>query len=78
MRVISKAVANCESPKYISCEFGNFHPQPNKINTTTKDTMKEQDIKKYHLLTGHMVSADHYISRDPVNIYHTRCKLFTY
>ena len=36
--------------------------------------MKEQDIKKDHLLPGQMVSADHYISRSPGRIYHTKGK----
>ena len=36
--------------------------------------MKEQDLKKDNLLPGQMVSADHYISRDPVRLYHTKGK----
>ena len=36
--------------------------------------MKEQELKKDHLLTGHMVSADHYISRAPGRLYHTKGK----
>ena len=32
----SKAVANCESPRYIACEFGKGHIQPNNINTIKK------------------------------------------
>ena len=34
--------------------------------------MKEQELKKDHLLPGQMVYEDHYISRDPVRIYHTK------
>ena len=34
--------------------------------------MKEQELKKDHLLPGQMVSADHYISRDPGRLYHTK------
>ena len=36
--------------------------------------MKEQDLKKHHLLTVQMVSEDHYISRDTGRIYHTKYK----
>ena len=36
--------------------------------------MKEQDLKKDTLLPVHMVSADHYILRAPVRIYHTNGK----
>ena len=36
--------------------------------------MKEQEIKKDHLLPGQMVSADHYISRAPGRLYHTKGK----
>ena len=36
--------------------------------------MKEQDIKKDHLLTGQMVSSDHYISRAPGRLYHKKFK----
>ena len=36
--------------------------------------MKEQDLKNDHLLIGQMVSADHYILRDPGRIYHTKGK----
>ena len=36
--------------------------------------MKEQELKKYHLLPGQMVSADHYISRAPGRLYHTKGK----
>ena len=36
--------------------------------------MKDQDLKKDHLLTGKMVSEDHYISRDPSRLYHKNGK----
>ena len=36
--------------------------------------MKEHEIKKDHIMTGQMVSADHYISRDPGGLYHTKGK----
>ena len=38
------------------------------------NSMKEQDIKKDHLLPGHMMSADHYISRAPGRFNHTKWK----
>ena len=34
--------------------------------------MKEQELNKDHLLPGHIVSADHYISWDPGRLYHTK------
>ena len=37
--------------------------------------MKEKDLKKDHLLPVQIVSADNYILRDPVRIYHTKGKL---
>ena len=70
----SKAVANCERPKCAACEFGNGHHRPNKVNKIKKNPMKEQELKKDHLLPGHMVSADHYISRAPGRLYHTKGK----
>ena len=70
----SKVVYNYKSPKCAACEFGKGHRQPNKVNTTKKNIMKEKDLKKGHLLTGQMVSADHYISRDPGRLYHTKGK----
>ena len=39
-----------------------------------KNPMKEQELKKDHLLPGQMVSADHYISRAPGRFYHTKMK----
>ena len=36
--------------------------------------MKEQELKKYHLIPGQMVSADHYILWNPGRIYHTKRK----
>ena len=36
--------------------------------------MKYQDLKKDHLLTVQMVSEDHYISRAPGRLYHTKGK----
>ena len=34
--------------------------------------MKEKELNKDHLLTGQMMSADHYISRAPGRLYHTK------
>ena len=36
--------------------------------------MKKQELNKYHLLPGKMVSADNYISRAPGRLYHTKVK----
>ena len=61
-------------PKCAACDFVKDHCRPNKINTIKKNPMKEQEIKKDHLLPGQMVCADHYISRAPGRIYHTKEK----
>ena len=45
-----------------------------KINKIKKNPMKEQELKKDNLLPGKMVSADHYISRAPGRLYHTKGK----
>ena len=74
MQVNSKAVANCKRPKCAACEFGKGHRLSNKVNTTKKNPMKEQELKKDNLLPGQMVSADHYISRVPGRLYHTKGK----
>ena len=39
-----------------------------------KNPMKDQELNKDHLLPVHMVSADHYILRDPGRLYHTKGK----
>ena len=39
-----------------------------------KNHMKEQELNKDHLLTVHIVSADHYISRASGRLYHTKVK----
>ena len=69
-----KAVANCKSPKCAASDFAKGHRRPNKINTIKKNPMKEQELNKYHLLPGQMVSADHYILQSPGRIYHTKVK----
>ena len=56
----------------MSCQKG--HLRTNKVNTIKKNPMKEQDLKKDYLLQGQMVSTDHYISLDPVRLYHTKGK----
>ena len=71
-----KAVANCERTKCAACEFEKGHRRPNKINTINNNPMKEQELNKYHLLPGQMVSADHYISRSPGRLYHTKGILY--
>ena len=38
--------------------------------------MKEKDLKNYRLMPGHMVSADHYILRSPVRLYHKKGKSY--
>ena len=70
----SKAADNCERPKCAACEFGKGHCRSNKVNTTNKNHIKEQELKKDHLLNGHMVSADQYILRAPGRLYHTKGK----
>ena len=70
----SKAVVNCGRPKFSACEFVKGHRRPNKVNTTKENPMKEQDLKKDHLLPGQMISADHYISRASGRLCHKRGK----
>ena len=36
--------------------------------------MKDQELKKDHLLPGQMMSADYYISLAPGGLYHTKGK----
>ena len=74
MQVNYKSVANCKSPKCAACEFEKFPRQSNKVNTIDNIPIKEQYLKKGHILPGHMVSTDNYISGDPVKIYHTKGK----
>ena len=78
MQVNSKAVSNCKRPKCASCEFGKVHRPPNTINTTKKNPMKEQELKKDHLLPGQMVSTYHYISQATGRLYHTKGKSYKY
>ena len=72
----SKAVANCERSKCAACEFGKVDCLPNKVNKIKKNTMNYQELKKDHLLSVHMVSADHYILRAPGRLYHTKGKSY--
>ena len=78
MHVNSKAVANCESPKCAACEFGKGHCRTNKINKIKKNTMKEKELKKAHLLPGQMVSEDQYILRALGRLYHKKGKSYQY
>ena len=54
-------MANCERPKCDAFDFGRFHRQPNKVKTIKKHPMKEQELKKYHIMAVKMVSSYHYI-----------------
>ena len=65
---------NCERTKCATCEVGKVHRRPNKVNEIKKNHIKDQYLNKNHLLSGQMVSADHYISRDPGRLYHTKGK----
>ena len=76
MQVNSKAVANCERPKCAACEFVKGHCRSNKVNTVKNNTLKEQEINKDNILPVQMVSADHYILRDPGRLYHTKGKSY--
>ena len=57
----SKAVANCESPKCAACECVKGRRWRSKVNKIKKNHMKDQELKKYHLMPGQMVSAHNYI-----------------
>ena len=67
-------MSNCERPKFAECDFGKGRRQLNKVNTIKKNHMKEQQLKKDHIMPGQMVSADYYISRSPGRIYHRKGK----
>ena len=43
-------------------------------NITKNNPIKEQELKKDHIMPGQMVSVDQYIFRDPGRIYHTQGK----
>ena len=70
----TKTVSNIERPKCDEFEFGKVHFLTNKIKTTKKSSTKEQEINKYQLLTGHMVSEYYQIFLYPGIIYHTMSK----
>ena len=74
MQVNSKAVDNCEGPKCAACEFGKGRHRLNKVNTIKKNPIKDQYLKKDHLMPGQMVSADHYILWSPGRLCHTKEK----
>ena len=74
MQLNSKAVENCEIPKCSACDFAKGSIRSNKVNTINNNPMKEQELKKDNLLPGQMVFADHYISRAPGRLYHTKGK----
>ena len=50
MQVNSKALDNCESPKFVTCDFVKVHCKPNKIKAIHNNPMKEQDLNKGYLL----------------------------
>ena len=52
VQINPKSEANCERPTCALCEFGKGHHRPNKVDTIKKNPMKEQDLKKDHLLPG--------------------------
>ena len=56
-----KVAANCEIPKCDACESGKGHCQHGKIKTTKKNTTKEKDLNKDHIMTGNLLHAYHYI-----------------
>ena len=47
----SRAVANCERPKYAACEFVKVCHQPDKLKTIKNNHMKDQKLNKDHLLS---------------------------
>ena len=59
-------------PNMLPMSFGNGHRQPNKVNTINNNIMKEQEFKKYHLLSGYMISTDNYILRASGRLYRTK------
>ena len=55
-----------------------FIVNPMKKNRIKNNNMKEQELKKDHLLPVQTVSIYHYILRAPVRLYHKKGKLNTY
>ena len=74
VQVNSKAVTHCEIPKFAACEFVKGDHRSNKVNTIKNNPMKEQYLKKDHIMPVNLVSTDHYISRYPDRLYHTKGK----
>ena len=69
-------MVNYKSPKCSACEFGKGYRRPNKGNAIKKNHMKEKEFNTYHLLDGHMVYTDHYISPATGRFYHKKGKLY--
>ena len=63
-----------QSPSMLPVSLERVIVNQIKVNITKNNPMKEQDLKKDHLLPGQMVSAEHYILRDPGRLYHTKGK----
>ena len=74
LQVNSQSVANYERPKCETCESVKGHRLSNKANTIKNNPMKEEELKKDHIMPGQMVSTYRYISRAPGRIYHTNGK----
>ena len=68
----SKAVEKCERPKCSAFKFGKGNHLPNRVNKIKINPMKEQDLKRYFLMPGNMVSTYHYISWAICRLYHTK------
>ena len=69
-----KIVANYERLECYNWESGMDHCQLDKIKTTNKNSMKDKEINKYHILSINMVYADNYILRAQGRLYCTKVK----
>ena len=78
VKVYSNAVSKCESPKWDACYFGKGCCQPNKIKTSKKNPIKDQNLRKDNILPGQVVYSDHYILQYLGRLYHTKGKSYPY
>lgn len=68
----SKRVANCDTVKCASCEYGKAVKRPTNSTVKRQKEDKEMQIKQEDLHPGKRVSVDHYQSAQPGRLYSSR------